>query len=300
MENQSVEVNLSTPQEYSKIAGFVKLTKFRLSILVVFSAVISYFTVFPEATWAIAGILAIGGFLVTASANTYNQIIERDLDKLMKRTCSRPIPTNTLSPRESFIFATICGALGVGLLYFFIHAQAGILSLISIGLYALVYTPLKRMTPFSVFVGAIPGALPTLIGGIAGETDGKLFTLHALLLYLIQFFWQFPHFWAIAWVSHDDYKKAGFLMLPSPGGRDQSSLFQILIYTLFLIPISLTPCFFGLAGNIAFIIISLCGILFFIQALRLYKKADIQSARQLMFGSFLYLPIVQLALMFKY
>jgi len=170
-------------------------------------------------------------------------------------------------------------------------------SVLSIALYALVYTPLKRITPFSVFVGAIPGALPTLIGAVAGEKGFGGISMYPLLLYVIQFFWQFPHFWAIAWVSHDDYLKAGFFMLPSRNGRDSGSRFQILIYTLFLIPISLTPYLFGFAGIYGSIIVLLLGINFLIQAYKLYKNGDMKSAKQLMFGSFYYLPIVQLALM---
>lgn len=296
MENNS-EIVLEQKADYSKASGYVKLTKMRLSLLVVFSAIISYFTIATETDWIKVAALAVGGFLVTASANTFNQVIERDLDKLMKRTQNRPIPTNTLSPAEALIFAAICGIAGVAVLYLFTNPLSGLLSLLSIALYAFAYTPLKRITPFSVFVGAIPGALPTLIGAIADDKGFGTIALFPLLLYTIQFFWQFPHFWAIAWVSHDDYQRAGFFMLPSLGGRDQSSRFQILVYTLFLLPISILPYLFGFTGIISGSVVLVCGILFYLQAYKLYRDGAIESAKKLMFGSFFYLPLVQLALM---
>jgi protoheme IX farnesyltransferase len=286
---------------YSKSVAFFKLTKFRLSILVVFSAVVSYITIYPKNfDFQHVLALALGGFLVTASANSFNQVIEKNLDKLMSRTQARPLPLEILSPLEALLFALLCGGLGSWLIFEFTNDLCGILSVLSIALYALVYTPLKRITPFSVFVGAFPGALPTLIGALAGEDGFGTFHMYPLLLFTIQFFWQFPHFWAIAWVCHDDYMKAGFLMLPSKNGRDQSSRFQVLIYTLFLIPISLTPYLFGFSGIIGSSIVLLFGINFLLQAYRLYAKGDMKSARQLMFGSFYYLPIVQLALMSGY
>lgn len=273
----------------------------RLSLLVVFSAVVSYFTIYPKQfDWQHILALSLGGFLVTACANSYNQVIEKKLDKLMKRTQARPLPLEILSPSEALIFASLCGLAGCWLIFNYTNTLCGILSIVSIVLYALVYTPLKRITPFSVFVGAIPGALPTLIGALAGEEGFGEWGMHPVLLYCIQFFWQFPHFWAIAWVSHDDYQKAGFFMLPSKGGRDAGSRFQILIYTLFLIPISLTPYLFGFAGIWGSIVVLIFGLNFLYQAFKLYRDGSIQSARRLMFGSFYYLPIVQLALMTGY
>ena len=282
---------------YSKFNGFVKLTKLRLSLLVVFSATISYLTIAKEAESTKILALVIGGFLITASANSFNQVIEKDLDSLMRRIMNRPLPIKVISPIESILFAGICGLLGVWMLFSFTNTLAGILSILSIFLYAVVYTPLKRITPFSVFIGAIPGALPTLIGGIAASDGFGEISLHSALLFIIQFFWQFPHFWAIAWVLHDDYQKAGFFMLPSTGGRDQSSKFQILVYTLFLIPLSISPCFFGFAGMISAICITVLSVLFFFQAYALYKYGTVESAKKLMFGSFVWLPLVQLILM---
>lgn len=284
---------------YSKVIALKKLTKFTLSALVVFSAIITYFTVTKEYHWQHIIAICVGGFLVTAAANGFNQIIEKELDKLMERTRLRPIPTGNLSVNQAFLICSLFGITGTILLWAFTNPLCGILGFVSIILYALIYTPLKKVTPFSVFIGAFPGALPTLIGAIAGTDGFGNITFFALLLFFIQFFWQFPHFWAIAWVSHDDYQRAGFFMLPSKGGRDRSSRSQILVYTLSLFPISLTPYFFNYTGWISATIVSVMGLVFIYQAYNLYKSGTIEDARKLMFGSFIYLPLVQLALMTK-
>lgn len=263
----------------------------------VFSAVITYFTVAESIEWMQIVALSIGGFLVTAAANGFNQIIEKDLDKLMNRTKLRPLPTGNLSTTEALIFCALCGVGGTVLLWIFTNPLSGIFGFVSIILYALVYTPLKRVTPFSVFVGAFPGAFPTLIGAVAATEGFGHITFFAMLLFLIQFFWQFPHFWAIAWVSHDDYQRAGFFMLPSKGGRDKSSRSQILVYTLSLFPMALTPYFFEFTGWISATIVSCMSVVFIYQAYNLYRSGTIEDARKLMFGSFIYLPVVQLALM---
>jgi len=285
---------------YSKLSSYFKLTKFTLSALVVFSAVITYFTVAEEFQIQKIIALCIGGFLVTGAANGFNQIIEKDLDALMNRTKKRPLPTSNLSKTEAFIFCLTLALIGVSLLAVFCNLLSGLVGFISILLYALIYTPLKRKTPFSVFIGAFPGAFPTLIGAVAATDGFGQIHFFGVLLFFIQFFWQFPHFWAIAWVSHDDYQKAGFFMLPSKGGRDKSSRSQILIYTLALFPLSLTPYFFEQTGWISATIVSAMGIVFIYQAFQLYKLGTIEDARKLMFGSFVYLPIVQLALMTKF
>jgi len=283
---------------YSKAKSLFKLTKFTLSALVVFSAIITFFTVAETYNWKQVMAICLGGFLVTASANGFNQIIEKDLDKLMNRTKLRPIPTGNLTVNQAFIICAIFGIIGTMMLWIFTNPLSGIIGFVSIILYALIYTPLKRVTPFSVFVGAIPGALPTLIGAIAATDGFGHVSFFALLLFCIQFFWQFPHFWAIAWVSHDDYQRAGFFMLPSKGGRDKSSRSQILVYTLSLFPIALTPFIFNFTGWMSATVVSCMGLIFIIQAYNLYKSGTIEDARKLMFGSFIYLPLVQLALMF--
>lgn len=241
--------------------------------------------------------ICVGGFLVTSAANGFNQIIERDLDRLMNRTRLRPLPTGNLSVTEAFVFCLLCTLAGTALLWVFTNPLSAIVGFGSILLYAFVYTPLKRVTPFSVFVGAFPGAFPTLIGAVAATEGFGEINFFALLLFFIQFFWQFPHFWAIAWVSHDDYQKAGFFMLPSKGGRDKATRSQILVYTLSLFPIVLTPYVFGYSGWISATVVSFMGFLFAYQAYDLYRYGTIEAARKLMFGSFIFLPIVQLTLM---
>ncbi|MES2513974.1 MAG: heme o synthase [Bacteroidota bacterium] len=293
------DTHISNPETiiYSKAKSFFKLTKFTLSALVVLSAVITFFTVAETFNWKQVLAISLGGFLVTVAANGFNQIIEKDLDKLMNRTRLRPLPTGNLSSLQAFAFCTVVGLIGTVMLWIFTNPLCGIIGFVSIILYALVYTPLKRVTPFSVFVGAIPGALPTLIGAIAATDGFGHVTFFAMLLFFVQFFWQFPHFWAIAWVSHDDYQKAGFFMLPSKGGRDKSSRSQILIYTLSLFPIALTPFIFNFSGWISATVVSCMGLVFIIQAYNLYRSGTIADARKLMFGSFIYLPLVQLTLM---
>ena len=275
------------------------LTKYRLAGLVVFSAVITYLTVAENINYQQILALSIGGFMITAAANGFNMIIEADLDKLMDRTKNRPIPTGKLNVTESLIFCSVFGIGGTVLLWLFTNPLSGILGFVSIILYALVYTPLKRVTPFSVFVGAFPGALPTLIGAVAATEGFGNITFFALLLFFIQFFWQFPHFWSLAWFNHDDYQKAGFLMLPSSGGKDNSSKFQILIYSLFLIPISLLPYAFNFVGLLTGIIVLIFGITLALQAYNFYRVPTTENAKKLFIVAIIYLPVVQLALMTK-
>lgn len=283
---------------YGKLKALKKLTKFSLSALVVLSAIITFFTVADTFTWKQVVAICVGGFLITAAANGVNQIIEKDLDKLMDRTKLRPIPTGNLTVNQALMICILFVFVGTVMLWLFTNPLSAIIGFVSFLLYAFVYTPLKRITPFSVFVGAFPGALPTLIGAIAATDGFGHVTFFALLLFLIQFFWQYPHFWAIAWVSHDDYQKAGFFMLPSKGGRDQVSKSQILIYTLSLFPISITPFLFNYTGWISATLVAAMGLIFISQAYKLYRTGAVEDARKLMFGSFIYLPLVQLALMF--
>ncbi len=285
--------------DYSKFQAFVKLTKYSLSGLVVFSAVITYLTVAETIHYQQILALSIGGFMVTAAANGFNMIIEKDLDKLMDRTKNRPLPRGKLNVTESLLFCSFMGIAGTILLWVFTNPLSGILGFVSIVLYALVYTPLKRVTPFSVFVGAFPGAFPTLIGAVAATEGFGNITFFAVLLFTVQFFWQFPHFWSLAWFNHDDYQKAGFAMLPSKGGRDESSKFQILIYSLFLIPISLLPYAFNFVGWLTGIIVLVCGITLALQAYNFYRVSTIENAKKLFFVAIIYLPVVQLALMTK-
>jgi protoheme IX farnesyltransferase len=281
----------------SKVRDYATFMKFRLASLVVFSAAISFVAASDKVNWAQLGWLLLGGFLVTGASNGFNQIIERNLDKLMTRTQNRPLPQERMGVNEAFILASVAGIAGIGVLAYFMNPLSGILGALALILYTAVYTPLKRVTPFAVFVGAFPGAIPPLLGCVATTSGFGSVPLLGWIMFAGQFIWQFPHFWAIAWVIDDDYKKAGFKMLPSPGGRDKSSAFQILVYTLFLYPISLLPVMFHFSGTISAFVISFCSIYFLYQAYILYKECTVEAARKLMFGSFFYLPAIQLAVM---
>lgn len=294
--------NLNTAENsvtlMSKISDYAQFVKLRLASLVVLSAAIGFVIGSQEVNWSKMLLLILGGFLVTGASNGFNQIIERNLDKLMDRTQNRPLPQNRLSVNEAFILASVMAIAGIAILWIFMNPLSGVLGTLALILYTVVYTPLKQKTPFAVFVGAFPGAIPPMLGHVAATSGFGEINFYGWLLFVVQFMWQFPHFWAIAWVLDEDYKKAGFRMLPSPGGRDKSSAFQILVYTLFLAPISLLPVVFQMSGIVSAIIISISGAYFIYQAYVLYKECTVEAARKLMFGSFFYLPIVQLAVMF--
>ena len=284
----------------SFIDDFKKLVKLRLTLTVVFSASVSFLIgsqVQGDINWMNWLILTVSGFLVTGSANGFNEIIERDLDKLMTRTADRPLPSGRMTTGQALILSLFMGLLGT-IFLFRLNILTGALSVFSIFLYAFVYTPAKKVSPVAVFLGAIPGALPPLIGYFAAF-DQPIISWIPLILFGIQFVWQFPHFWAIAWVLDDDYKKAGFRLLPTTE-KDKISAFVVLISTLLLIPVGLLPTFMGFGGYIV-AAVSLIGALIFIwYAWQLYIKLDVASARKVMFTSFFYLPIVQLALLFDF
>ncbi len=269
------------------------LWKPRLSFIVAFSSVFGYLLGTQGLlNWQAVIFLFLGGFLISGASVAINQILEVDFDKLMIRTQNRPLPSKKFGKKEAIIFTIFSGISGVCLLWISTNPFTVGLSVLSLVLYAFVYTPLKRVGPVAVFVGAIPGALPPLIGWVAAT---GYINYMALIIFGIQFIWQFPHFWAIAWVADEDYKRAGFKLLPNGGRKDLNTAFQIMIYALFLVPISLLPAWFGLTGiNSAFIVVT-CGILFLSQTFRLMQKQDHKSAKNLMFGSFIYLPVVQLA-----
>jgi heme o synthase len=276
----------------AKAKAYWELLKFRLSFLVAFSCGFGYVLGSSRIDWFVLIMLFLGGFLLSGASVIVNQIIEKDLDKLMTRTMGRPLPTGRLSVQESITFCVICLIAGVVILLAYTNLLTTVLSVVSMILYSFVYTPLKRVGPIAVFVGAIPGALPPLLGWTAAA--GTI-THEALIIFGIQFIWQFPHFWAIAWVADDDYKKAGFKLLPSSGRKDLNTAIQIMIYTMFLIPLGLLPATFGITGINSAIVATLCGVIFFAQTFSLMKSGDRRSALKIMFGSFLYLPIVQIA-----
>ena len=275
-----------------KAKAYFKLLKFRLSFTVAFSSAIGYILGFPNASYLSIALVMLGGLLVTGAANIINQIIERDLDRMMKRTAKRPLPTGQLSVTEATVFAVLLGMGGLALLGLYFNMLTAALSLLGLVLYGFVYTPLKRISPICVFVGAIPGGLPPLIGWAAAT---GVLGAEAWILFGIQFIWQFPHFWAIAWVLDEDYKKAGFKMLPMEGGKNLKTAIQIMIYTLVLIPLSLLPLQFGMTGTTSALIAVVCGVLFLAQTFYLMRTCSKKAAMSIMFGSFLYLPIVQIA-----
>lgn len=284
----------------SFIDDFKKLVKLRLSLTVVFSASIAFLIgskVQGDINWVNWLVLTVSGFLVTGSANGFNEIIERDLDKLMTRTADRPLPSGRMRTGQALILSLFMGLLGT-IMLFNLNILTGAISVFSVVLYAFVYTPIKQVSPIAVFVGAIPGALPPLIGYFAAF-DQPTISWIPIILFTIQFVWQFPHFWAIAWVLDDDYKKAGFRLLPTTE-KDKLSAFMVLFSTILLIPVSLIPTFMGFGGNIVAGVSVLSSLLFIWYAWQLYIKLDVASARKVMFTSFFYLPIIQLTLLFDF
>ena len=269
------------------------LIKHRLSFSVVFSSVCSYLIAFDVFSLTTFLLLIIGGFFVVGSSNGFNQIIERRRDALMTRTSSRPIPSGAMTVNKALIICSFLSLLGLTMLYV-INFRTAIFGLISMIIYLALYTPLKPITPLSVFFGAIPGAIPFMLGWVA-VTDR--FSIETGILFMIQFFWQFPHFWAIGWVSHDDYKNAGFKMLPS-GKRDNATAFQIVFYTIWMIIVSTLP-YFSFTGKLSIgiyslILILVSGSLMLYQALKLMRYKDKQNAIRLMYASIFYLSFIQI------
>lgn len=280
----------------SKLRDYSQLLKPNLSGMVVFSSVIGYLLA-PGIQFALVPVLLlfIGGMLVTGGANTLNQIIEKDTDALMHRTRNRPLPTGRMSVSEALVVATISGLGGSILITLAFNPLAGLLSMLSLGLYAFAYTPMKKIHPISVFIGAIPGAMPPLIGW-AAATGGIGFG--GWILFLIQFFWQFPHYWAIAWVCFEDYARANFRMLPSHEGKTRFTGLQCMFYSIVLIPLVVVPRVMGLSGNISMWLGILCGLLYFLASVQFFRENNHKTAKRVMFASFAYLPIVLLALYF--
>jgi protoheme IX farnesyltransferase len=280
------------------ISDFRKLIKLRLTLLVVFSASVSFLLASREQgsiDWLKWAILTFGGFLVTSAANGFNEIIERDLDKLMSRTMDRPLPSGAMTTGQALVLSLFMALAGT-LILVKLNFLTGVLSVFSIFLYAFLYTPMKRKSPVAVFVGAFPGALPPLIGYFAAFDQPQI-SWTPVILFLIQFVWQFPHFWGIAWVLDDDYKKAGFRLLPSTL-RDRTSAIFVFISTLVLVPVSLLPTVMGFGGYIAGGVSLAASLWFCVYGFRLVKNLDISSAKKVMFFSFAYLPLVQLVLLF--
>lgn len=294
----------------NKLKDYLQLTKPSLNIMVSFSSVISY-QMAPkiiEADWLMILLLFIAGFLVTGSANSMNMAIEKDTDALMKRTAKRPVASGRMSVEEAWTFAVITGAVGIFILgYFFNWLSAG-LAAFSLFLYAFVYTPLKKVNAIAVLVGAFPGALPCLIGWAAGndsvfETNNGWRDYGGWVLFGIQFLWQFPHFWAIAWVAHKDYSTAGFKLLPAEKGPTKFTAMQTVVYAVLMLPVCILPYIIRLTeyqtttGAISFGLVILANFFLVVQCIRLYKEMDVKAARRVMFSSYIYLPVVLLALL---
>ncbi len=285
-----------------KIKDYLMLMKPSLSIMVVFSSVISYLLApkVVEYNWTMIFLLFAGGMLVTGSANAINQVVEKDTDAQMKRTSTRPIASGRVSQAEGWAFAIITGIAGVLMLgYYFNWLSAG-LAAFSLFLYAFIYTPLKKVNSIAVLMGAVPGALPCLIGWAAG--DDQLST-GGWILFAFQFFWQFPHFWAIAWVAHRDYSSVGFKLLPANEGPTKFTAIQTIAYSLLLVPVTVLPYFTGMcsydtvAGMISIGLIIAANLFMIGRCVTLYRTMEVSAARKVMFGSYMYLPVVMFALL---
>lgn len=280
----------------AKLRDYSQLLKLRLTLTVVFSAAMG-FILAPTTgiDWGFMWLLVLAGTMVVGAANGINQVIERNYDKMMVRTANRPMATNRLGVTEALVFCLILGLAGVFIFGYYFNQMTGYIALFSLISYAFIYTPLKRVSPIAVFVGAFPGAVAPMLGWVAvtGSIDEG-----ALALFTIQFFWQFPHFWAVAWILDDDYRRAGFYLLPSFEGRGKKSAFQVLIWTTVLIPAVLLPLQVGIVGITSTVIALVASAAMVWLAARLYKDCSIKNAKALMFGAFIYLPVVLLAYVF--
>ena len=274
----------------SKMRDYSQLIKVRLNLTVVFSTFIGFLLGSSGSVhWMDCLIVCAGGFLTVGAANGINQIIERDSDKLMRRTENRPLAQNRMGIAEAAITSLILGAVGVILIGYYLSPLCGILSLASLIAYGFIYTPLKKVTPLAVYIGAFPGAASPIIGYVASH--GSL-DMMALLLFIVQFAWQFPHFYSIAWVLDDDYKRAGLKMMPLFAKKDRSGALQIVLFTAILLPLSFLPYMLGLGSIWSAIVLEVCSLYFFYKSIVLLKEVTNASARGLMFTSFFYLPLV--------
>lgn len=278
----------------SKVKDYFQLIKFTLSFMVVFSTVVSYLLA-PGIRFNLVQVLLLfaGGMLITGSANAINQILEKRSDSLMKRTSGRPVASGRMGIQEASVFAGITGALGVFIMWRYFNFQSAMVGLFSLFLYGFIYTPLKTINSISVLVGAIPGALPCLIGWVAATDD---FSTGGWILFAIQFLWQFPHFWAIAWVAHKDYTAAGFKLLPGDKGPTKFTALQTIMYSALMIPVGVLPYYFNMSGTVSMWVVMVCNLWMLLVSIRLYIKMDVPSARRVMFSSYFYLMIVLLSL----
>lgn len=281
----------------SKVSDYFQLIKFTLSFMVVFSTVVCYLLATEYRNILDVILLFVGGMCITGSANTINQIAEKDTDALMKRTAGRPVASGRMTVQEAGIFALTIGLAGLLIMWLQFNWQSSLIGLLSLFLYGYVYTPLKKVNSVAVLVGAIPGALPCLIGWVAAFYNSPIQWAGGWIVFAIQFLWQFPHFWAIAWVAHKDYSAAGFKLLPSDLGPTKFTALQTVIYSMLMIPIGMLPYYFNISGLVSFWIVLGCNLGMVLLSVRLFVKMDIGSARKVMFGSYFYLAIVFIALL---
>jgi len=292
----ALNVTTSTLTLKSLYTDFKEITKAGLAVSVLFSSIAGYLLGFSEDhpfSWSVLLMLSVGGYCMVGASNAFNQVIEKDLDVLMDRTKNRPVPSGRMSPNTALIIATLLTIIGLSLLYV-INPKTAMFGAISIFLYTSVYTPLKTVTPLSVFVGAIPGAIPFMLGWVAATNN---FGIEAGTLFLIQFFWQFPHFWSIGWFLYEDYEKAGFFMLPT-GKRDKATATQTIFYTVWLVGASLLPAL-GYTGQlhitvVSAVIVFLLGLMMLYFAVKLYKLRTAKAAKTLMLVSVSYITLLQL------
>ena len=283
----------------SKVKDYFQLIKFTLSFMVVFSTVVCFLIApyqnskFVYHPLILVCILFIAGLCITGSANTINQVLEKDTDALMARTANRPVASGRMSVKEGYLFALILGVLGISMMAYFFNVNSALVGLVSLMIYGFIYTPLKKVNSIAVLVGAIPGALPCLIGWVAA-TDN--FNIEGWVLFGIQFLWQFPHFWAIAWLAHEDYAKAGFKLLPSHKGPTKFTALQSVTYSALMIPVGVLPYFYNLSGVISMWIVLFCNLWMVAASIWLFIKLNKKAARLVMFSSYFYLMIVFLAL----
>ena len=304
--NQSISIKDS-------IKDYFILTKFTLSFTVVFSCVICYLLapniVLDSSSVKNVFLLFIAGMFVTGSANAINQAVEKDTDVQMKRTANRPVAAGRMTAQHALAFAAFIGFLGTAMMWYFFNFTSALISLFSLFLYAYIYTPLKKKNSIAVFIGGFPGALPCLIGWVAATNvfnpwgtitvhETTFSNLSGWSLFLLQFLWQFPHFWAIAWVAHNDYSRVGFKLLPSDKGPTKYTAIQTIMYSVLLIPIGFLPSHYHITGHVSMWIILVGNLFMVMQSVRLYNTMDVKAARRVMFSSYIYLPIILLALLF--
>ena len=298
MPNDKTTITNSTSFALASIVkDYFQLIKFTLSFMVVFSTVVSYLIATNYRNVSDVLLLFLAGMLITGSANTINQIAEKDTDALMKRTASRPVASGRMSANHATVFAIITGVVGLMIMLLKFNWQSSLIGLLSLFIYGFIYTPLKKVNSVAVLVGGLPGALPCLIGWVAAYYDSPIEWTGGWIIFAIQFIWQFPHFWAIAWVAHQDYSKAGFKLLPSDKGPTKFTAVQTIMYSTLMLPIGVLPYYYNISGITSLWILMACNIAMIALSVRLYIKMDVASARRVMFSSYFYLAVVFIALL---